>query len=71
MLNPALARVLLARVTPQTTPNVGQALAVTLRRSTLTGAAAGAGQADGSRRRPSVPTLPSGPVNALSGLGAP
>ena len=67
MLNPALARTLLSRVTPQTTPNVGQALAATLRRSTATGAIAGAGQADRSGKRLPAPTYPTLPLNALSG----
>ena len=75
-----------ARVTPQTAPNVGQALAATLRRSTATGAIAGAGQANRSGGRSPAPTHPTAPlnallgsaptpltplVNALSGLGAP
>ncbi len=51
MLNPGLARVLLARVTPDTTPNVGRALVMTLRRSIIAGAATGAGQADSAGRR--------------------
>ncbi len=70
MLNPALARTLLSRVTPQTTANVGQALAATLRRSTATGAVAGAGQADGPGPRSVAPISVSPFVNALSGLGA-
>ncbi len=70
MLNPALARVLLTRAAPETASNVGQALAATLRRSTLTGAVTGAGQADASRPRQASPIAASPVANALSGLGA-
>ena len=73
VLNPGLAHVLLSRVTPETAPNVGQALAATLRRSIVMGAAMGAGQADkpsASRRPPATVSVPYAPMNALAGLGS-
>ena len=64
MLNPGLARVLLARVTPQTAPNVGQALVTTLRRSAVSGVVSGAGATDTRGNRSAAP------LNALATLGA-
>ncbi len=75
VLNPGLARVLLSKVTPDTAPNVGRALAATLRRSVVMGAASGAGQTDRATSPSTSPSIrntpaPTVPMNALSGIAS-
>ncbi len=77
-LNPGLARALLSKVTPETAPNVGRALAAQLRQSVVIGGAVGDRRAQAAAPAPQAGNplgrVAAGSVapvrsNALAGLG--